>query len=236
MTDDLAQLTGCPMSAIDYVDLVIQVPQLMSCFTQRSRKALLSTNMLFRTQIHKHITSIRCGTSDVPSVMRQHRLTLKSLNLSSSDLEEDTLQELAKEPWPLLQTLDLSRNGEYPDVDWSAMRDINCPTLQTVDLSQSSLDDESCTILATCDWPQLRSLDISANYIGVPGLKHLVTANWPLLEELALSGPMDAQCIRPLCNGRWPRLTLHACSVRMRPLAEAEPALKFACILCLSAS
>ena len=78
MTDDLAQLTGCPMSAVDYVDLVIQVPQLMSCFTQRSRKALLSTNRLFRTQIHKHIISIRCGTSDVPSVMRQHRLTLKA--------------------------------------------------------------------------------------------------------------------------------------------------------------
>lgn len=78
--------------------------------------------------------------------MRQHRLT--------SDLEEETLQELAKEPWPLLQTLDLSRNGEYPDVDWSAMRDIKCPKLQTVDLSQSSLDDESCTILATCDTAQ----------------------------------------------------------------------------------
>ncbi len=204
MTDDLAQLTGRPMSAIEYVDLVIQVPQMMSCFTQRSRQALLSTNRLCRTQIHKHITSIRCRTSDVHSVTRQHQLTLKSRNLSSSDLEEETLQELAKEPWPLLQTLNLSRNGEYPDVDWSAMRDINCPTLQTVDLLQSGLDDESCTILATCDWPQLRSLDISANYIGVPMLKHLITANWPLREELVLSGFMDAQCIRPLCNGQWP--------------------------------
>lgn len=188
----------------------------MSSFTQRARKALLSTNRLFRTQIHKHITSIRCGTSHVQSVMRQHRHTLKSLSLSSSNLDEDTLQELAKEPWPLLHTLNLSSNGKYPDLDWSTMRDIYCPMLQTVDLSDTSLHDESCTILATCEWPQLRSLNISANNIGTAGLRHLVTANWPLLGELILSGPMDAQCIRLLCNGQLPqlkKLVMTACNL-----------------------
>ena len=108
-TENTTQAASTTMSASQLSDLIQQVPQIVGHMTNKSRRALLSIDRQFRSQMHKTATSIRIqSVQDIPLLVSQQWHHLKVINVTGR-LPSDarSLTELAMADWPLLQSLSL---------------------------------------------------------------------------------------------------------------------------------
>ena len=107
------QAASTTMSASQLSDLIQQVPQILGHMTNKSRRALLSTNKQFRRQMHQTATSIRIqSVQDIPLLVIQQWSHLKVINVTGRlHFDARSLTEVAMADWPLLQSLNL-RNTE----------------------------------------------------------------------------------------------------------------------------
>ena len=159
---------------------------------------------------------------------------IKQLNLSYNEIDDEGLQILAQENWPLLETLNLEKTAGtkkgllhlISNPKWVNLQELkfgwngentaknlvqkNWHLLEELDLSDSRIaQNELELIVNECNWPQLKHLNLSSNHeLNDEGLAILCQGNWPMLETLNLenTGVTKRALLSFLLYANWPNL------------------------------
>ena len=111
------------------------------------------------------------------------------VNFDSADLNQASLELLAKDFWPQLSLLNL--RGTDLSSGMAALQSAPWPFLKTLVLDECDLSSSSIQYLTAASWPYLEKLSLSNNPLQTPDLKQLSQGQWPQLRKLLMRGVSD---------------------------------------------
>lgn len=139
------------------------------------------------------IQSLRflCGpvtVKTIRSLVQNSWPALRTLTLSSAQLDQDHMTHLTECACPNLTNLDLSSNrlGEEAMFRFSLVGE-KWPVLETLNLSSSQLDPGSMVHLIKPKFSKLQNLDLRYNDLNYIAVGEIVKGGWPELRRIALS-------------------------------------------------
>ncbi len=217
-------------------DLVCHVPQLLEHLPPVALGQLLASCASLRSQVHEHVTNIRCAmdchdvrvlttglwprlthlelgfskTLDAQSVStlaKATHLQLQRLNLSYSKIDSCLAGVLLAVAYPELKSLHLA--GSNLATPMTYLADAHLPLLEELELSNSKLDSQSMAALSEGSWLQLKTLSLAGNSIHAPGIRYLAEAHLPQLEAINLVNTgLDGSAMVMLLCCKWPCLQI----------------------------
>ena len=164
---------------------------------------------VFIVRSYQHCNSLIFPPSELPRALgsclhctEYHKYT--SVRLVHSNLSSADAAQLLQLPWQHLESLDVSQ-ASLDTMAITALTTAPHPNLQVLNNSLHRLDTAAMTQLAQAEWPLLRRLCLSGNPTADPAEVASFAANWPKLRQLAIFHvKLTAACIRQLtdrCSG-----------------------------------
>ncbi len=214
-------------------DLICKVPRFMELVPAASLTSLSATS----SGLHKQVQAFVSGVLGVHHtsfdlLISQKRPLLKSLDLTSTELNAEGISVLIHGHWPVLRRLKLAKNAlgtaaisVLIQADWPAITDLN--------LGMNDVGADAIQLLSKAKWPLMRRLDFCSNRPNATAVQHLVSAPWFHLESLNLccNLGLGAEAAHFLSFSHWPLLRLlclRATSIGVNHLpSDCWPQLKF---------